>query len=59
MTSLHLLNDCAEIDKILNAMLKSLSTNHSPLATTDHFDIAIARMDSSTTSRKTIQARER
>ena len=31
MTSLHFLNDCAEIDKILNAMLKSLSTNHSPL----------------------------
>ena len=33
MTSLHLLNDCAEIDKILNAMLKSLFTLHSPLST--------------------------
>ena len=28
-----LLNDCAEISKMLNALIKSLSTNHSPLTT--------------------------
>ena len=32
-TSAHLLNDCAEIDKMPNALLKSLSTLHSPLST--------------------------
>ena len=29
----HLLNDCTEINKMLNALIKSLSTRHSPLAT--------------------------
>ena len=29
----HLLNDCTEINKMLNALIKSLSTHHSPLFT--------------------------
>ena len=29
----HLLNDCTEINKMLNALIKSLSTRHSPLPT--------------------------
>ena len=29
----HLLNDCTEINKMLNALIKSLSTPHSPLST--------------------------
>ena len=29
----HLLNDCTEINKMLNALIKSLSTRHSPLST--------------------------
>ena len=29
----HLLNDCTEINKMLNALIKSLSTRHSPLFT--------------------------
>ena len=32
-TSEHLLNDCTEINKMLNALIKSLSTLHSPLFT--------------------------
>ena len=31
-TSEHLLNDCTEINKMLNALIKSLSTLHSPLS---------------------------
>ena len=33
MTWLHFLNDCAEINKMLNASIKSLSTIHYPLST--------------------------
>ena len=33
MTWLHFLNDCAEIDKMLNASIQSLSTIHYPLFT--------------------------
>ena len=32
MTWWHFLNDCAEIDKMLNASIKSLSTIHYPLS---------------------------
>ena len=32
MTWLHFLNDCAEIDKTLNASIQSLSTIHYPLS---------------------------
>ena len=31
MTWLHLLKDCAEINKMLNASIKSLATSHWPL----------------------------
>ena len=33
MPAFHLLKDCGEIDKMLNALIKSLSTLHSPLST--------------------------
>ena len=33
MTSLHYLKDCAEINKMLNASIKSLATIHWPLST--------------------------
>ena len=33
MTWLHLLNDCAEINKMLNVPIQKLSTLHSPLST--------------------------
>ena len=33
MTSLHLLNDCAEINKMLNVPIQKLSTIHYPLST--------------------------
>ena len=32
MTSLHLLNDCAEINKMLNVPIQKLSTIHYPLS---------------------------
>ena len=32
MTWLHLLNDCAEINKMLNVPIQKLSTLHSPLS---------------------------
>ena len=33
MTWLHFLNVCAEINKMLNVSIKSLSTSHWPLST--------------------------
>ena len=33
MTSLHLLNDCAEINKMFNVPIQKLSTIHYPLST--------------------------
>ena len=41
MTWLHYLKDCAEINKMLNASIKSLSTIHYPLATI-HYSLSPA-----------------
>ena len=41
MTWLHFLNDCDEINKMLNASIKSLSTIHYPLST-NHYPLSRA-----------------
>ena len=41
----HLLSDCAEIDKMLNASIKSLATRHSPLATIHYLEGSLRKRD--------------
>ena len=44
MTWLNFLNDCAEINKMLNASIQSLSTIHYPLSTSLRICMALATL---------------
>ena len=56
MTWLNFLNDCAEIDKMLNASIKSLATSHYPLSTSLRICMALATLCPAGPAVRTLQA---
>ena len=56
MTWLNFLNDCAEIDKMLNASIKSLATIHYPLSTSLRICMALATLCPAGPAVRTLQA---
>ena len=56
MTWLHFLNDCAEINKMLNASIQSLSTIHYPLSTSLRICMALATLCPAGPAVRTLQA---